>query len=148
MKKIKLSIAGLMLSGLSYSQSVDSLKYINSRNYDTIAEGVAGKIHFVFDYYTNKVIKKTEEVFFEDVTIKIKDNQVLYVDLYDDCSCNEHQNIIKMRRITIYFRNGTIKYHSNKSGDTTLKFHGKEVSKIIISKPKLKNYKLNTITNG
>ena len=43
MKKIKLTIAGLLLAGLSYSQAQD-----------TICHSFAGKIHFEFDYYGKK----------------------------------------------------------------------------------------------
>ena len=47
MKKIKLTIAGLMLCGLSYSQAQD-----------TICHSFAGKIHFIFDYYKVNMFKK------------------------------------------------------------------------------------------
>ena len=52
MKKIKLTIAGLLLAGFSYSQAQD-----------TICHALAGKIHFEFDYYESKIINKTYRLF-------------------------------------------------------------------------------------
>ena len=134
MKKIKLSIAGLMLCGFSYSQSVDSL-YQNSMEYDTIVSMISGKIHFEFDYKSNKIIKTIKTSYFEDVTVEIKENQVLYLDLYDNCKCNEYQDMNKYRKIKVYFRNNKFEYYLNSSGDETLEFLGKEVKKITVYKP-------------
>jgi len=130
MKKIKLTIAGLLLAGFSYSQAQD-----------TICHAVAGKIHFVFDYYESKIINKSATVFLEDTEIKIDTNEFLVLDLYDNCKCVKTQNFIKQRKILVYFRNGEIKTYRNKSADATLYFNGLEVKKIIINKPKLKKSK-------
>ena len=144
MKKIKLSVAGLMLCGLSYSQSVDSIDYINARNYDTIANGIAGKIHFEFNYVTSKIVNKIITEDFEDAVIEIKENQVLYVDLFDNCTCNKHQDINKVRKITVYYRDSYVKKYwgsdkiveyMNESGDSTLRFLGKDIEKVIVHKP-------------
>jgi len=130
MKKIKLTIAGLLLAGFSYSQAQD-----------TICHAVAGKIHFEFNYYESKIINKNATVFLEDTEIRIDTNQFLVLDLYDNCKCVETQNFIKQRKIIVYFRNGEIKTYKNKSGDATLYFNGLEVKKVIINKPKLKKSK-------
>ena len=130
MKKIKLTIAGLLLAGFSYSQAQD-----------TICHAVAGKIHFEFDYYESKIINKSATVFLEDTEIKIDTNEFLVLDLYDNCKCVETQNFIKERKIIVYFRNGEKKTYKNNSEDTTLHFDGLEVKKIIIKKPKLKKSK-------
>jgi len=130
MKKIKLTIAGLLLAGFSYSQAQD-----------TISHAFAGKIHFEFDYYTSKIIDRDTSVFLKDRELNIKEKEFLVVDLYDDCICVVNNNFIKERRIVVYFRNGDIKTYKNPSGDVVLHFDGLEVKKIIIKKPKLKTIK-------
>ena len=127
MKKIKLTIAGLLLAGFSYSQVQD-----------TISHAFAGKIHFVFDYYKSEIIDRDTSIFYENRELKIKENEFLVVDLYDDCTCVRNQNFIKERKIVIYFRNGDIKTYKNTSGDAVLHFNGLEIKKIIVKKPKLK----------
>jgi len=130
MKKIKLTVAGLLLAGFSYSQAQD-----------TICHAIAGKKHFEFNYYESKITNKNMTVFLEDTEIKIDTNEYLVLDLYDNCKCVETQNFIKQRKIVVYFRNGEIKTYKNNSEDSTLYFDGLEVKKIIIKKPKLKKSK-------
>mgnify|MGYP003676620345 FL=1 len=130
MKKIKLTIAGLLLAGFSYSQAQD-----------TICHALAGKIHFEFDYYESKIINKTTNEFLEDFEIKIDTNEYLVLDLYDNCNCVQTQDFLKKRKIIVYFRDGEIKTYKNNSGDATLHFDGLEVKKVIINKPKLKKSK-------
>ena len=127
MKKIKLTVAGLLLAGFSYSQAQD-----------TVCHAVAGKKHFEFNYYESKITNKNVTVFLEDTEIKIDTNEYLVLDLYDNCKCVETQNFIKQRKIVVYFRNGEIKTYKNPSGDQVLHFDGLEVKKVIIKKPKLK----------
>ena len=127
MKKIKLTIAGLMICGLSYSQG-----WLIQ---DTISHAFAGKIHFEFDYYTSKIIDRDTSVFFENKEILINENEFLVVDLYDNCKCIKNQNFIKKRGIVVYFRNGEIKYYENSSENTVLHFDGLEIKKVIIKKP-------------
>ena len=127
MKKIKLTIAGLLLAGLSYSQAQD-----------TICHSFAGKIHFEFDYYESKIINRDTSVFLEDTVVKINENEFLVVDLYDNCGCIINNNFIKKRKVVVYFRNGEIKTYKNHSGDQMLYFDGLEIEKVIIKKPNLK----------
>ena len=127
MKKIKLTIAGLMICGLSYSQG-----WLIQ---DTISHAFAGKIHFEFDYYTSKIIDRDTSVFFENKEILINENEFLVVALYDNCKCIKNQNFIKKRGIVVYFRNGEIKYYENSSENTVLHFDGLEIKKVIIKKP-------------
>ena len=127
MKKIKLTIAGLMLSGLSYSQAQD-----------TICHSFAGKIHFIFDYYESKIINRDTSVFLKDNEVKINENEFLVVDLYDDCKCVKDQNFIKERKIIVHFRNCDIKTYQNPSGNQTLHFDGSKIRRVIIKKPNLK----------
>ena len=70
MKKIKLTIASLLIAGFSYSQAKD-----------TICNMVAGNIHFEFNYYTSKIIQETRPI--ENIELKLKNNQILVLDLYD-----------------------------------------------------------------
>ena len=130
MKKIKLTVAGLLLAGFSYSQAQD-----------TICHAIAGKNHFEFNYYESKITHRDVTVFLEDTEIKIDTNEYLVLDLYDNCKCVKTQNFIKKRKIIVYFRNGEIKVYKNNSEDSTLHFDGLEVKKIIIKKPKLKKSK-------
>tara|TARA_R110001583_G_scaffold49176_3_gene154045 strand:+ start:643 stop:1053 length:411 start_codon:yes stop_codon:yes gene_type:complete len=127
MKKIKLTIAGLLLAGFSYSQAQD-----------TICHSFAGKIHFEFDYYKSKIINRDTSVFLKDNEVKINENEFLVIDLYDNCGCVVNNNFIKQRKIVVYFRNGEIKTYKNPSGDDVLYFDGLEVEKVIIKKPNLK----------
>ena len=124
MKKIKLTIAGLMLYGFSYSQAQD-----------TICHSFAGKIHFEFNYYKSEIINRDTSVFLEDREILINKDEYLVVDLYDDCKCIKNQNFIKERKIVVYFRNGDIKTYQNPSGDQILHFDGIKIRKVIIKKP-------------
>ena len=127
MKKIKLTIARLLLAGLSYSQAQD-----------TICHSFAGKIHFEFDYYESKIINRDTSVFLKDNEVKINKNEFLVVDLYDNCGCVVNNNFIKERKIVVYFRNGKIETYKNSSGDAVLYFDGLKIRKVIIKKPKLK----------
>ena len=76
MKKIKLTIAGLLLAGFSYSQAQD-----------TICSMVAGNIHFKFNYYTSEIISEIDLI--KSVKLNLKNNDILVLDLYDDCKCIE-----------------------------------------------------------
>jgi hypothetical protein len=128
MKKIKIISFLILLSSQLFSQN----------SLDTICHSFAGKIHFEFDYYENKIINKDVSVFLEDVEVYISKNEFLVVDLYDNCECVKTQNFIKERKIIVYFRDGEIKTYKNNSEDTVLHFDGTEIKKVIINKPKLK----------
>jgi len=127
MKKIKLTMAGLLLAGFSYSQAQD-----------TICHAVAGKIHFEFNYYKSKITNTNVTDFLEDTEIKIDTKEYLVLDLYDNCKCVKTQNFIKQRNIIVYYTNGEIRTYKNNSEDITLHFDGLEVKKIIVKSPKLK----------
>ena len=124
MKKIKIGVIALMFSGMSYSHSID-----------TVANMIAGKKYLEFNYSTSKVINKITKDNFEDITIKIKKNQILYLDLYDNCKCNSFQDISKLREMKIIYRNGEQNTNIYNSSDATYEFDGKEIKKIIVSKP-------------
>ena len=122
MKKIKLTIASLLIAGFSYSQVKD-----------TICSMVAGNIHYKFNYYTSKIIQDIEPV--ENVKIKIKNGQVLVLDLYDDCKCVKYDINNKQKNITTVNFLGLQKTTTISSSDTTLFFNGNKIKKVIIKQP-------------
>ena len=122
MKKIKLTIASLLIAGFSYSQAKD-----------TICSMVAGNIHYKFNYYTSEIIQDIEPV--ENVKIKIKNGQILVLDLYDDCKCVRYDINNKQKNITTVNFLGLQKTTTISSSDTTLFFNGNKIKKVIIKQP-------------
>ena len=119
MKKIKLTIASLLIAGFSYSQAKD-----------TICSMVAGNIHFEFNYYTSKIITKISPV--KSVALRIKNNEVLVLDLYDNCKCINYNISEKVKNITTINFLGLQKTTTINSSDTTLLFNGNKIKKVII----------------
>ena len=128
MKKIKLTIASLLIAGFSYSQAKD-----------TICSMVAGNIHFEFNYYTSKINTVISPV--KSVKLRIKNNEILVVDLYDDCDCVEYNIDKKQKDITTINFLGLQKTITVNSSDTTLLFNGNKIKKVIIKQP-IKNEKV------
>ena len=122
MKKIKLTIASLLIAGFSYSQAKD-----------TICSMVAGNIHYKFNYYTSEIIQDIEPV--ENVKIKIKNGQILVLDLYDDCKCVKYDINNKQKNITTVNFLGLQKTTTVNSSDATLLFNGNKIKKVIIKQP-------------
>jgi len=122
MKKIKLTIAGLLIAGFSYSQAKD-----------TICSMVAGNIHFEFNYYTSKINTAISPV--KSVKLRIKNNEVLVLDLYDNCDCVEYYIDNKQKDITTINFLGLQKTTTVNSSDTTLLFNGNKIKKVIIKQP-------------
>jgi len=69
MKKIKLTIASLLIAGSSYSQAKD-----------TICSMVAGNIHFEFNYYTSRINTVISPVKSVKLRIKNKEKNNIYFD--------------------------------------------------------------------
>ena len=122
MKKLKLTIASLLIAGFSYSQAKD-----------TICSMVAGNIHYKFNYYTSKITQETQPI--ENVKIKIKNSQILVLDLYDDCKCVKYDINNKQKNITTVNLLGLQKTTTISSSDTTLFFNGNKIKKVIIKQP-------------
>ena len=122
MKKIKLTIVSLLIAGFSYSQAKD-----------TICSMVAGNIHFKFNYYTSEIIQDIQPV--KDVKIKLKNKQVLVLDLYDNCECVEYNISEKIKNITTTNFLGLQKTTTINSSDTTLLFNGNKIKRVIIKQP-------------
>ena len=128
MKKIKLTIAGLLIAGFSYSQAKD-----------TICSMVAGNIHFKFNYYTSEINTAISPV--KSVKLRIKNNEILVLDLYDDCDCVEYFIDNKQKDITTVNFLGLQKTTTVNSSDTTLLFNGNKIKKVII-KQRIRNEKV------
>ena len=122
MKKIKLTIASLLIAGFSYSQAKD-----------TICSMVAGNIYFKFNYYTSKIIQDKRPV--QNVELKLKNNQTLVLDLYDNCKCVKYNIDNKQKDITTINFLGLQKTITVNSSDTTLLFNGNKIKKVIIKQP-------------
>ena len=122
MKKIKLTIASLLIAGSSYSQAKD-----------TICSMVAGNIHFEFNYYTSRINTVISPV--KSVKLRIKNNEILVLDLYDDCDCVEYNIDNKQKDITTINFLGLQKTTTVNSSDTTLLFNGNKIKKVIIKQP-------------
>ena len=128
MKKIKLTIASLLIAGFSYSQAKD-----------TICSMVAGNIYFKFNYYTSKIIQDKRPV--QSVELKLKNNQTLVLDLYDNCKCIKYNIEDKQKDITTVNFLGLQKTTTVNSSDTTLLFNGNKIKKVIIKQP-IRNEKI------
>ena len=125
MKKIKLTIASLLIAGFSYSQAQD-----------TICQMVAGNSHFVFDYDMGTILTRDVTSKMQDVIINIDTNQVLVLDLYDNCECILNKDFIKKRNVRFFNRNGKqVVLLSVKSGNKSYTIDGKITEKVIITKP-------------
>lgn len=126
MKKIKLISILILLSSQLFSQNV----------LDTICSMVAGNIHFKFNYYTSKIMQDTRPI--ENVKLELKNNQILVLDLYDNCKCVKYNIDKKQKDITTINFLGLQKTTTVNSSDTTLLFNGNKIKKVIIKQSKLR----------
>tara|TARA_R110000824_G_scaffold17331_3_gene70518 strand:+ start:1892 stop:2266 length:375 start_codon:yes stop_codon:yes gene_type:complete len=124
MKKKTITIGALLLAMTSFSQT------------DTLASSISGKNKYEFDYYTSKVKDVVKPKEYQDFTIKLKKNEFLYLDLFDN---TEPDTLYLMYRdITLYGRNDSVAKLYLNSGDETLEIDGNFVKKVIVHKPELK----------
>ena len=124
MKKKTITVGALLLVMNSFSQT------------DTLASSVSGKNKYEFDYYTSEVkdIFKPEK--YQDFKFKLKKNEFLYLDLFDDVK--RDTLYLLYRNVTVYYRDGYVEKLYFSSDDNTLKVDGNLVKKIIVHKPELK----------
>ena len=124
MKKKTITIGALLLAMNCFSQT------------DTLAQSISGKERFEFNYYNSKVKKVISPKNYQDYKIKLKKNEFLYLDLFDE----ERQDSLYLmyRDVTIYYRNSYIEKIYVNSGDNTLCIDGSYVKKLIVHKPELK----------
>jgi hypothetical protein len=124
MKKKTITIGALLLAMTSFSQT------------DTLAYSVNGKRMLEFDYCTSEVENIIKPKEYQDFTIKLKKNEFLFLDLFDDVK--RDTLYLLYRDITLYGRNDSIAKLYLNSGDETLQIDGNFVRKVIVHKPELK----------
>ena len=124
MKKRTITIGALLLAMNSFSQT------------DTLASSVSGKNKYEFDYYTSEVkgIFKPEK--YQDFKFKLKKNEFLYLDLFDDIK--RDTLYLLYRNVTVYYRDGYVEKLYFSSNDNTLQIDGNFVRKVVVHKPELK----------
>ena len=125
MKRIKLTIVGLIFTLFSYGQT------------DTIIRMVNGKNLNVFDNENTRIISSTDyynDGTYEDFIINIDSSEVLLLHLYDNCKyCKDTittRNIEYLGRIT-----NTVHYENVKSSSNVYYVDGTYIKRVIIRKP-------------
>jgi len=125
MKRIKLTIVGLIFTLFSYGQT------------DTIIRMVNGKNLSVFDNENTRIISSTDyynDGTYEDFIINIDSSEVLLLHLYDNCKyCKDTittRNIEYLGRIT-----NTVHYKNVKSSSNVYYVDGTYIKRVIIRKP-------------
>ena len=125
MKKIKLTVLGVLFSIFSYGQT------------DTIIRMVNGKNLNVFDNESTRIISSTDyynDGTYEDFIINIDSSEVLLLHLYDNCKyCKDTittRNIEYLGRIT-----NTVHYKNVKSSSNVYYVDGTYIKRVIIRKP-------------
>ena len=125
MKRIKLTIVGLIFTLFSYGQT------------DTISIMVNGKNLNVFDNENTRIISSTDyynDGTYEDFIINIDSSEFLLLHLYDNCKyCKDTittRNIEYLGRIT-----NTVHYENVKSSSNVYYVDGTYIKRVIIRKP-------------
>ena len=124
MKKKTITIGALLLAMTSFSQT------------DTLAYSISGKEKFKFDYYTSKVKTVNSPEKYQDFEFKVKKNEFLFLDLFDDLE--QDTLYLLYRDVTAYYRDGNVEKLYFNSKDITLQIDGHFVKKVIVHKPELK----------
>jgi len=124
MKKKTITIGALLLAMTSFSQT------------DTLAYSVNGKRMLEFDYYTSKIENIIKPKEYQDFTIKLKKNEFLFLDLFDDVK--RDTLYLLYRDVTVYYRDSYVEKLYFSSDDNTLQIDGNFVRKVVVHKPELK----------
>ena len=124
MKKKTITIGALLLAMTSFSQT------------DTLAYSISGKNKYEFDYYTSEVKKINNPEKYQDFKFRVKKNEFLYLDLFDDVK--QDTLYLLYRDVTVYYRDNYVEKLYFSSDDNTLQIDGNLVRKIIVHKPELK----------
>ena len=120
MKKIKLTILGLLISLFSYSQ-------------DTTYVIIGGKDIGIFYKNTDSLISKTNNEFYKDEIFYIKKGKILILYLFDNCKkCNIKS---KKRTLTLTFIDDSNININVFSQNNTLPFSGNDIKKVIVRIP-------------
>ena len=124
MKKKTITIGALLLAMNSFSQT------------DTLTFSISGKDKFKFDYQTSKIDKIYREEEYKDFKFKLKKNEFLILDLFDNVK--RDTLYLLYRDVTAYYRDGYIDKLYFSSNRYTIEVDGSLVKKVIVHKPKLK----------
>ena len=124
MKKKTVTIGALLLAMNSFSQT------------DTLASSVNGKRMLEFNYYTSEVENIIEPKEYQDFTFKLKKNEFIFLDLFDEVK--RDTLYLLYRDVTIYDRDGQVEKHYLNSNNKTFEINGSLVKKVIVHKPELK----------
>ena len=124
MKKKTITIGALLLAMNSFSQT------------DTLTFSISGKDKFKFDYQTSKIDKIYREEEYKDFKFKLKKNEFLILDLFDNIK--RDTLYLLYRDVTAYYRDGYIDKLYFSSNSYTIEVDGSLVKKVIVHKPKLK----------
>ena len=100
---------------------------------DTLAYSVSGKNKYEFDYYTSEAINIIKPEKYQDFKFKLKKNEFLYLDLFDDVK--RDTLYLLYRDVTVYYRDGEVEKLYFSSNDNTLSIYGSLVKKVIVHKP-------------
>ena len=99
---------------------------------ESIGFSANGSIHF--DTSEVKDVFKPKE--YQDYELKLKKNEILYIDLYDNV---ERDTLYLLYRdITIYYRDNDVRKEYYNSDNNTIIINGNFVKKVIVHKPELK----------
>ena len=126
MKKKTITIGALLLAMNSFSQT------------DTLSFTISGKEKYEFNYKNGVDIIKniTNPQEYQDFKFKLKNNDVLYLDLLD--GVKPDALYLTYRYVTIYYRNGEVEKLYLNSETNTLSIDGSLVKKVTVNKPELK----------
>ena len=125
MKKIKLTLIGLLLSIFSYGQTDTIIKMINGKNLSTLNK--QSKVLDSTDYYNKG--------FYEDFTISIDSTQGLLLHLYDNCKYCKNTNTERTVEYTGRITNTTFVDIVSSTANVYY-LNGEYISNVTIRKPK------------
>ena len=128
-----LSIPCLLPSIRTSAQSeVNPLYKDNSRT--VICKMVRGKCFYTFDYDSNQRLAEYDTCYYKYQEIKyyINESEILVLDLYDK---GYRGQLLFRRKLTMYFRDGSVSSSYIKSKDDCLFFDGNDICEVIVSKP-------------
>lgn len=98
---------------------------------DTLCEMIKGKCNYEFDYKTSEIISESCESYHIRNEYLLSPCMILCLDLFD----KEDNKLFFRRKITLYFRNGSIESFKTNSKDEEFFFPGSEIKRIQVSRP-------------
>ena len=133
MKKITKTVACLLFAIHTSAQSdVNPLYKDSSRT--VVCKMVKGKCFYTFDYDSNQRLEEYDICYdkYQEINYYINEGEILVIDLYDKGDRNQ---LLFRRKITIYFRDGSVSSFYAKSKNDYLFFDGNDIYEVTVSKP-------------